>query len=144
LPFPVFLVTEPSVRGSEFVQRRRTTLCLATLPPSFSLLPTGKECLGPDKFSYFSNSLKFRVLVHFRWGVFGSLVRVPPSSFVSELSPKCPSSSLSGSYHLHLPVTSLCAISYNTWKISVSSTLLCEARDVDAIISTLTEPSGRD
>ena len=64
-------------------------------PKSFSLLPTGKECLGPDQFSYFSNSLKFVVLIHFRCGVFGPLVRVLPSSFVSELSSNCPSSSLS-------------------------------------------------
>jgi len=79
----------------------------------------------------------------------GPLVRVPPSSFVSELSSSCPSSSLSGS----LPsssssdeniVTSLSVLSSYTWKISASSTLLREAQDGDAIISTSTEPPGRD
>jgi len=62
---------------------------------------------------------------------------VHPSSFVSELSSSCPSSALSGS----LPstsssdeniVTPLYALYSNTCKISKSSTLLHEARDVNA------------
>jgi hypothetical protein len=41
-------------------------------------------------------------------------------------------------------VTSVSVLSSNTWKISAPSTLLREARDVGAIISTSTELSGRD
>ena len=37
-------------------------------------------------------------------------------------------------------MTLLSVLSSNTWKISASSTLLREARDVDAIVSNSTEP----
>jgi hypothetical protein len=69
---------------------------------------------------------------------FGALVQVPPSSFVSAFSFSCPSLS---SYDKNI-VTLFSVLSYNTWKISASSALLRETRDVDAIISTTTKPSG--
>ena len=70
-----------------------------------------------------------------------------PSLFVSELSSNCPSSPLSGSLTSSSSsaeniFTSLSVISSNTLKFSASSTILRDARNVDAVISTSTEPSG--
>ena len=156
LPLHVFLVPKPSLWGSEFVERRRTTrlschttavtssCCIFLDSPLFNFKTVGfLNSVG----QFFLFALVSATAVRFLFQQHFHKICGAEKIVGTNMMPFCPEIFCKFQYNLFPQQKVLLSNFYfssNTWKISASSALLREARDVDAIISTSIEPSGRD